>query len=65
MPITFLHEEAAEILAFLAADSSRISIKGIPCHLPIAYGTQGPHTNNVSDEGDDRGCQEPVSRIQT
>ena len=32
-----LHEEAAEILAFLAVDSSRISIKGIPCHLPIAY----------------------------
>ena len=56
-----LHEEAAEILDFLAVDSSRISIKGIPYHLPIAYGL---HTYNVSYEEDDRICQEPMPRIQ-
>ena len=42
-----LREEATEILAFLAVDSSRISIKGIPCHLPIAYGLKG-HTLTMS-----------------
>ena len=42
-----LREEAAEILVFLAVDSSRISIKGIPCHLPVAYGLKG-HTLTMS-----------------
>ena len=42
-----LHEEAAEILAFLAVNSSRISTKGTPCHLPIAYGLKG-HTLTMS-----------------
>ena len=56
-----LREEAAEILAFLAVDSSRISIKGIPCHLPIAYGLKG-HTLTMSVMR--KMIEEPVPRIQ-
>ena len=33
-----VREESSEILAFIVVDSSRIPVKGIPCHLPIAYG---------------------------
>ena len=36
-----VREESSEILAFIAVDSSRIPVKGIPCHLPIAYGLKG------------------------
>ena len=36
-----VREESCEILAFIAVDSSRIPVKGIPCHLPIAYGLKG------------------------
>ena len=36
-----LREESSEILAFIAVDSSRIPVKGIPCHLPIAHGLKG------------------------
>ena len=38
----FLRVEASEILAFVAADSDRVSKPGIPSHIPIAYGMQGP-----------------------
>ena len=36
-----VREESSEILAFIVVDSSRIPVKGIPCHLPIAYGLKG------------------------
>ena len=36
-----VREESSEILAFIAVDSSRIPVKGIHCHLPIAYGLKG------------------------
>ena len=36
-----VREEAAEILAFVAADSTRVPEPGIPCHIPIAYGLKG------------------------
>ena len=36
-----LHEEANEILAFLAADSEWKLIPGVPCHLPLAYALKG------------------------
>ena len=36
-----VREESSEILAFIAVASSRIPVKGIPCHLPIAYGLKG------------------------
>ena len=36
-----MREESSEILAFIAVDSCRIPVKGIPCHLPIAYGLKG------------------------
>ena len=36
-----VREESSEILAFIAVDSSRIPVKRIPCHLPIAYGLKG------------------------
>ena len=36
-----LHEEANEILAFLAADSEQKPIPGVPCHLPLAYALKG------------------------
>ena len=29
-------------MAFVAADSDRVSKPGIPSHIPIAYGMQGP-----------------------
>ena len=34
-------EEATEILAFVAADSTRVPEPGIPHHIPIAYGLKG------------------------
>ena len=36
-----VREEAAKILAFIAADSTRVPEPGIPCHIPIAYGLKG------------------------
>ena len=36
-----LRVEASEILAFVATNPHRIQIKGIPPHLPIAYGLRG------------------------
>ena len=36
-----VREEAAEILAFIAADSTRVPEPGIPRHIPIAYGLKG------------------------
>ena len=36
-----VREEAAKILAFVAADSTRVPEPGIPCHIPIAYGLKG------------------------
>ena len=36
-----LREEACEILAFVAADSSRVPIAGLPQNIPIAYGLKG------------------------
>ena len=36
-----VREEAAEIIAFVASDSSRIPQPGIPCQIPIAYGLKG------------------------
>ena len=36
-----LRIEASEILAFVATNPHRIQIKGIPPHLPIAYGLRG------------------------
>ena len=39
--IQILCEEAYEILDFLAADSERKPIPGVPCHLPLAYALKG------------------------
>ena len=36
-----VREEAAEILAFVAADSTRVPEPRIPHHIPIAYGLKG------------------------
>ena len=36
-----VREEATEILAFVAADSTRVPEPGIPRHIPIAYGLKG------------------------
>ena len=36
-----IREEAAKILAFVAADSSRVPEPGLPRHIPIAYGLKG------------------------
>ena len=36
-----VREESAKILAFIAADSTRVPEPGIPCHIPIAYGFKG------------------------
>ena len=36
-----VREEAAEIIAFVASDSTRIPQPGIPCQIPIAYGLKG------------------------
>ena len=36
-----VREESSEILAVIAVDSYRIPVKGIPCHLPVAYGLKG------------------------
>ena len=36
-----MREEAAEIIAFVASDSTRIPQPGIPCQIPIAYGLKG------------------------
>ena len=36
-----MHEEAAELLAFVGTDSEQVSIPGIPCHLPLAYALKG------------------------
>jgi len=46
--LTLLHdayhivrEEAAEIIAFVISDSTRIPQPGLPSHIPIAYGLKG------------------------
>ena len=36
-----LRLESSEILAFVATNSDRIQVKGIPPHLPVAYGLRG------------------------
>ena len=36
-----VREEAAEIIAFMASDSTRIPQPGIPCQIPITYGLKG------------------------
>ena len=36
-----VREEAAEIIAFVAADSTRVPWPGLPRHIPIAYGLKG------------------------
>ena len=36
-----VREEATEIIAFVASDSTRIPQPGIPCQIPIAYGLKG------------------------
>ena len=36
-----VREEAAEIIAFVAADSTRVPQPGLPRHIPIAYGLKG------------------------
>ena len=36
-----VREEAAEIIAFVAADSTRVPEPGHPKHIPIAYGLKG------------------------
>ena len=36
-----VREEAAEILAFVLSDSTRIPQPEIPCHIPVAYSLKG------------------------
>ena len=36
-----VREEAAEIIAFVVSDSTRVPQLGVPCHIPIAYGLRG------------------------
>ena len=54
-----VREEASEIIAFVAADSTRVPEPGIPRHIPVAYGLKGhslpmeimrPMINDVRDE---------------
>ena len=58
-----LRVEASEILAFVATNPHRIQIKGIPPHLPIAYGLRGASMStetmrsmisNILEECDER-----------
>ena len=36
-----VREEAAEIIAFVVSDSTRVPQPGVPHHIPIAYGLKG------------------------
>ena len=36
-----VREEAAEIIAFVVSDSTRVPQPGVPRHIPIAYGLKG------------------------